>query len=102
MTHQCTREYDMTIGMGHSLTGQCVCTQLVASAYASVHLDTAASDMCVNILLVFVVVLVADDIMRICVISWIPKRGFFFFFFSSRRRHTRCSRDWSSDVCSSD
>src|SRR3989449_4457916 len=28
--------------------------------------------------------------------------SFFFFFFSSRRRHTRCSRDWSSDVCSSD
>src|SRR5205809_3583217 len=26
----------------------------------------------------------------------------FSFFFSSRRRHTRCSRDWSSDVCSSD
>src|SRR5256884_5781357 len=26
----------------------------------------------------------------------------YFFFFSSRRRHTRCSRDWSSDVCSSD
>src|SRR2546429_1879984 len=25
-----------------------------------------------------------------------------FFFLSSRRRHTRCSRDWSSDVCSSD
>src|SRR2546429_9383173 len=23
-------------------------------------------------------------------------------FFSSRRRHTICSRDWSSDVCSSD
>src|SRR5207245_6129920 len=22
--------------------------------------------------------------------------------FSSRRRHTRCYRDWSSDVCSSD
>src|SRR3989442_16007311 len=22
--------------------------------------------------------------------------------FSSRRRHTRCGRDWSSDVCSSD
>src|SRR3989449_2170702 len=31
------------------------------------------------------------DIWRVC-----------FFFFSSRRRHTRCSRDWSSDVCSSD
>src|SRR5690606_40636560 len=25
--------------------------------------------------------------------------SFFFFFFSSRRRHTRFSRDWSSDVC---
>src|SRR5690554_7729273 len=23
------------------------------------------------------------------------------FFFSSTRRHTRCGRDWSSDVCSS-
>src|SRR2546422_7298274 len=28
--------------------------------------------------------------------------SYLFFFFSSRRRHTRCSRDWSSDVCSSD
>src|SRR5690554_6984287 len=27
---------------------------------------------------------------------------YFYFFFSSRRRHTRCGRDWSSDVCSSD
>src|SRR5690606_4944733 len=26
----------------------------------------------------------------------------FSFFFSSRRRHTSFSRDWSSDVCSSD
>src|SRR5207247_7885305 len=26
----------------------------------------------------------------------------FLFFFSSRRRHTRSTRDWSSDVCSSD
>src|SRR5690606_40725235 len=26
----------------------------------------------------------------------------YFCFFSSRRRHTRFSRDWSSDVCSSD
>src|SRR2546429_9910812 len=24
------------------------------------------------------------------------------FFYPSRRRHARCSRDWSSDVCSSD
>src|SRR5690606_41157387 len=28
--------------------------------------------------------------------------SFDYFFFSSRRRHTRFSRDWSSDVCSSD
>src|SRR6266511_2459508 len=26
----------------------------------------------------------------------------YYFFFSSRRRHTRFSRNWSSDVCSSD
>src|SRR5690554_7675004 len=26
----------------------------------------------------------------------------FIFYFSRRRRHTRCGRDWSSDVCSSD
>src|SRR5690606_41175749 len=32
-------------------------------------------------------------------LSWLC---FFFFFFSSTRRHTRFSRDWSSDVCSSD
>src|SRR5207247_8171840 len=25
-----------------------------------------------------------------------------FFFFTSRGRHTRSTRDWSSDVCSSD
>src|SRR5436305_15313872 len=28
--------------------------------------------------------------------------NWYLFFFSSRRRHTRCGRDWSSDVCSSD
>src|SRR2546422_3880900 len=33
--------------------------------------------------------------------SWNSQRAYAFFF-SSRRRHTRCSRDWSSDVCSSD
>src|SRR5690554_7634472 len=31
-----------------------------------------------------------------------PSRQWRLFFFSSRRRHTRCRRDWSSDVCSSD
>src|SRR5256884_4451900 len=35
--------------------------------------------------------------------SNVPRpRSLCVFFFSSRRRHTRCSRDWSSDVCSSD
>src|SRR2546429_3197837 len=34
--------------------------------------------------------------------SIVRDRSVSFFFFSSRRRHTRCSRDWSSDVCSSD
>src|SRR5690554_361063 len=42
-------------------------------------------------------------------ISWDPRGGkrspilaARSFLFSSRRRHTRCGRDWSSDVCSSD
>src|SRR2546429_7368064 len=34
--------------------------------------------------------------------SLLKHSGLRFFFFPSRRRHTRCSRDWSSDVCSSD
>src|SRR3989449_491487 len=40
--------------------------------------------------------------MLLILFSDVLLRLFFFFFFSSRRRHTRCSRDWSSDVCSSD
>src|SRR5690606_41046340 len=28
--------------------------------------------------------------------------AYYLFFFSSRRRHATFSRDWSSDVCSSD
>src|SRR5207245_1199341 len=46
---------------------------------------------------------------RVCVnyvscriIFYSSMRSLIFFFFSSRRRHTRCYRDWSSDVCSSD
>src|SRR6266852_247310 len=31
-----------------------------------------------------------------------PNNTVCLFFFSSRSRHTRCYRDWSSDVCSSD
>src|SRR3989442_8639245 len=34
--------------------------------------------------------------------SRMPAFNHYCFFFSSRRRHTRCGRDWSSDVCSSD
>src|SRR5690554_6878507 len=37
--------------------------------------------------------------------GWAPRMRYRLasgFFFSSRRRHTRCGRDWSSDVCSSD
>src|SRR3989442_10619056 len=37
-----------------------------------------------------------------CIYVVVERRGHVFFFFSSRRRHTRCGRDWSSDVCSSD
>src|SRR5207245_6065139 len=33
---------------------------------------------------------------------YVARYAIWFFFFSSRRRHTRCYRDWSSDVCSSD
>src|SRR5690606_16202330 len=39
----------------------------------------------------------AVDVVAFEVITYV-----FTFFFSSRRRHTRFSRDWSSDVCSSD
>src|SRR5690606_40198937 len=34
--------------------------------------------------------------------GYLPLTAVPIFFFSSRRRHTRFSRDWSSDVCSSD
>src|SRR5687768_856934 len=47
------------------------------------------------------VLLVGTQDVRPDEIPWIEEDGQKFFF-SSRRRHTRCSRDWSSDVCSSD
>src|SRR6478752_9566383 len=43
-----------------------------------------------------------DNIERAIVRAMVGGEGSDFFFFSSSRRHTRCSRDWSSDVCSSD
>src|SRR5205809_4970145 len=44
----------------------------------------------------------AGQIGRLITISTTPVIAGDSFFFSGRRRHTRCSRDWSSDVCSSD
>src|SRR5690606_41159795 len=41
-------------------------------------------------------------VLMYCHTSLLIQSFFHFFFFSSRRRHTRFSRDWSSDVCSSD
>src|SRR5690606_40616597 len=39
---------------------------------------------------------------RVCSATLVSADMVVLFFFSSRRRHTRFSRDWSSDVCSSD
>src|SRR2546422_826156 len=44
----------------------------------------------------------SKNIGRRCSSEFTRRSRRFLFFFSSRRRHTRCSRDWSSDVCSSD
>src|SRR5690606_40027419 len=48
--------------------------------------------------------LVVTLVTLICVLFCCRSRRSYLrdFFFSSRRRHTRFSRDWSSDVCSSD
>src|SRR3954454_25416049 len=46
-------------------------------------------------------VLFARNAFKRCVFQSVTTQSVFFFF-SSRRRHTRCGRDWSSDVCSSD
>src|SRR2546429_4456739 len=47
--------------------------------------------------------LLCDGSIMLCNCGVIRRANIFvYFFFSSRRRHTRCSRDWSSDVCSSD
>src|SRR6266536_4049106 len=37
-----------------------------------------------------------------CCVRYLHSCRLVFFFFSSRRRHTSSTRDWSSDVCSSD
>src|SRR5207247_5300562 len=43
-----------------------------------------------------------SDLRRCSLASPTSVVAVFTFFFSSRRRHTRSTRDWSSDVCSSD
>src|SRR5690606_40011302 len=50
------------------------------------------------------VIVIHDELsaLRVCISFLCNFCSYFFFFFSSRRRHTRFSRDWSSDVCSSD
>src|SRR6266699_3486757 len=45
---------------------------------------------------------VSNSIVFVFLVCTLTGHGGVFFFFSSRRRHTRCGRDWSSDVCSSD
>src|SRR5207245_3080514 len=40
--------------------------------------------------------------LQLCCRAYCSVLRAYLFFFSSRRRHTRCYRDWSSDVCSSD
>src|SRR5690606_39516761 len=55
-----------------------------------------------DILLLLVITLKVQVLIIIsCIFAFIIL-SHIFFFFSSRRRHTRFSRDWSSDVCSSD
>src|SRR6266536_4817277 len=49
--------------------------------------------------MVVLVILISNLLFFFVVLSW---RLFFNFFFSSIRLHTRSTRDWSSDVCSSD
>src|SRR2546422_6337197 len=53
----------------------------------------------------------SGNLIRYTVPVWFPAGAMYrpakfweglWLFFSSRRRHTICSRDWSSDVCSSD
>ena len=46
------------------------------------------------------IMMICKELIHFCYI-WMSEE-MVVFFFSSRRRHTRFSRDWSSDVCSSD
>src|SRR6266536_1800872 len=52
--------------------------------------------MVIMVLLVFLALMTSTFFLTVSITCC------FSFFFSSRRRHTRSTRDWSSDVCSSD
>src|SRR5438105_6557014 len=57
---------------------------------------------CVKCRLISQLIVYIDVIFFFLLFFYLCLCFFFFFFFSSRRRHTRSTRDWSSDVCSSD
>src|SRR3989449_6260531 len=67
----------------------CMCLVTLGCNYVSLFLMIYCCTFCLFVMFFIYILLV-----YFCFI--------FFFFFSSKRRHTRCSRDWSSDVCSSD
>src|SRR2546429_5716378 len=52
--------------------------------------------MGMGVVVIWEIVFEAEDVIRGVAVTGVLS------CFSSRRRHTRCSRDWSSDVCSSD
>src|SRR5687768_17802484 len=61
------------------------------------------SYLLIVLLILFITLMINSFIFYLFIVFFLYVFLFvFFFFFSSRRRHTRCSRDWSSDVCSSD
>src|SRR2546429_444847 len=75
-------------------------------AFRWIHLSTPLISLFLLVLILllmptlnFLPVCFALSLLRFRLPSQLPMM---FFFFSSRRRHTICSRDWSSDVCSSD
>src|SRR2546429_22498 len=77
-------------------------------AFRWIHLSTPLIRLFLLVLILllmptlnFLPVWFALSLLRFRLPSRLPMM-FILCFFSSRRRHTRCSRDWSSDVCSSD
>ena len=85
----------------HELLGRVFVTDSCVSSCRVRLYNSASCVLCGVCCVLFVVVFVffffqAEDGIRGVAVTGVQ------FCFSSRRRHTRCSRDWSSDVCSSD